>query len=397
VRRGRPSDVEALLHVHLAAFPDPRPVDVRRRLFLHNRLGGIEHLRVAEQAGAVVGHAFGFPIGAWFGGKLASGHAIASVGVAVDARGRGVATALVEAIHEDARREGGVFTLLYPFRQRFYGRLGYAATASYRVFALSPEAIPREWEQAPGALRRADGRDRREMERVYREAARLGTGFVERTTSMWERDLVEERCEWLVVERNGRLVGYVAFRLGQSEPHAYVRASVNELVATDTAARQSLFGGLRALSGQVREVTVALAADDPLDWAWVDADRDRPGTAEIEHALGVIATGPMLRLPDARAALLARGYASDGSVELSVDGEPPFLLQVKDGTAGISNDLGGDHARVHLTRAALASVAFGGMPLEHALGMGWARTLTPSTDQAALLLRVPPFFSLDAF
>ena len=397
VRRAERGDVDRLLEIHVAAFPDPRPIEVRRRVFLHNRLGGLEHLRVAHRGDELVGHAFSFPIGAWFGGREVHGRAIASVGVAVECRGQGVARALLDGIHAEALERGDAYTLLYPFRQGFYARLGYASTSRHRVLTVSPRAIPREWaDAAPGVVRRAAGHDRSEITRVYREAARVGTGFIERPDRSWEHDLLEERHHWLVLEQSGVLKGYLSLRLLQTEPHARVRADVREVVAADDSVRRRLFAALAALGDQVGDVTFAMADDDPLDWAFVDGDRDRGGTKEVEHAQGVTCTGPMIRLVSAKTALLARGYRNEGSVDLAIDHEPAFTLEVSAGVAHLAEQPSGRVLQV--SSQALASIAFGGLAVEDAARLGWlGASNADAVTEASRLFRSRAFFSLDGF
>jgi len=397
VRPARHADVERLLEIHVAAFPDPRPIEVRRRVFLHNRLGGMEHLRVAERAGDVVAHAFLFPVGAWFGGREVAASAIASVGVAVEARSSGVASAVMDALHDEARARGDVLTMLYPFRQGFYARKGYAPVARHRVTSLSPRSIPTGWRSAaPGVVRRAQGRDRAEIARIYRSVAQVSTGFVERPDRAWDADLLDERRQWLVLERDGVLDGYVSLTLSQAESHARVRAEVHELVALDQPARRRLFAAVGALADQVGDVVLALAEDDPLDWAFLDADRDRGGTESVEHAQGVVNTGPMLRLLGAASALLARGYAVDGAIDLAIDGEPPFALEVRDGVPKVSPP--GGRPMLGMSANVLASVAFGGLRLEDAARLGWLGSVEASALRvAAPLLRLPAFFTLELF
>jgi len=69
VRPALRADVDRLLEIHVAAFPDPRPIEVRRRVFLHNRLGKLDNLRVAQRGEELVGHAFSFPVTVWLGGR----------------------------------------------------------------------------------------------------------------------------------------------------------------------------------------------------------------------------------------------------------------------------------------------------------------------------------------
>ena len=397
VRPAEERDLERVLEIHLAAFPDPRSVEVRTRVFLHNRLADFTHLRVAERAGQVLAHAFSFPIVAWFGGRRAPGSAIASVGVAPEARGQGVASELFATLHEEAAVRGSVFTLLYPFRQAFYARLGYAPVSRYRVITASPRAIPAAWSDAtPGIIRCARGSDRAALERVYQDAARQRTGSLDRPERAWDHDLLDERRQWLVLDREGTVSGYATFHLRQSEPHARVRAEVWEVVAADHDSRRRLFSALSALGDQVGDLTVALAEDDPIDWAFVDGDRDRGGTEDVEHPLGVFCAGPMIRLLDPEAARRARGYETDGAISLGIDDRPPFTLHVSAGSSRTTPAPG--EASVRTSATALASIAFGGMHLEDAARLGWAHVDDVATLRAAdQMLRLPAFFSIDGF
>ena len=397
-----PADVDRLLEIHFAAFPDPRSVEVRRRVFLQNRLGDLSHLRVAVAETAarseIVGHAFSFPIGVWFGGRCVAGRAVASVGVAAHARSQGVAGALLAKIHAEARQQQARFTLLYPFKQGFYARMGYAPLARQRVLTVSPRAIPSAWRDAhPGRVRPAAGSDRPAIRTVYEAAARAGTGFIDRSERTWDHDLLEDRVQYWVLEHDDGVSGYAALALAQAEPHARVHATIHELVATSDASRRRLLASVAALGDQVSEVTLKLADDDPLDWALIDGDRDRGGTAHVEHAVGVVSTGPMLRLSDPAAALAARGYAHDGSVCLVVDGEP-LTLEIARRAGRVSQGRAANVPVVEMGADALAAVAFGGLGLADAARLGWlAATSAESIRAAATLLSLPPFFSLDAF
>jgi predicted acetyltransferase len=397
VRPARESDLDRVVEVHLATFPDARAIEVHRRIFLHNRLGGLAHLRVAAVDDEIVAHAFAFPVALWIGGKPVVGKAIASVGVALEARTRGVASALLGSVHEEARQAGDAFTILFPFGQGFYARLGYARVAPFRILTVSPLAIPEAWQAAaPGIVRAPRSGDLAEIVRVYRSAARRATGYLDRPHAAWQTDLVDHRRRWLVLEQGGRLAGYMCLQLSQPETEPRAQLFVDEVVAENDAARARLFGVIRTLRDQVGEVRVAVADDDPLGWALTDADRARTGVAAVEHHLGVVRSGPMIRLTDHAAALTRRGYYRDGEVAIAVDDAPPFTITVEGGTARLA--AAGAAPVVRMTSEALTAVAFGGLRLEDADRLGWVSCPDErSLLLAAEVLRVPPFFTLDVF
>src|SRR6476646_8672902 len=137
-------DLDRLIDIHMAAFPDARGVQERMRNFVENPLGTLDDLHLVELSGVVVGHAFLFPLGFSFGGARGSAGGVASVGVAPEARGLGVARKLVEHLHDLAHARGDAITLLYAFRQGFYDRVGYAPVTPTKLLSIAPQAIPKE-------------------------------------------------------------------------------------------------------------------------------------------------------------------------------------------------------------------------------------------------------------
>jgi predicted acetyltransferase len=364
VRPARDRDLDRVIAVHTSAFPDARGYEARVRNFKSNPFGGLEALRVVEDAGAIVGHACLYATEAWFGGRLVRCGAIASVGAAPEARRRGVAAALLEALHEESRARGDAITILHAFRQGFYAKHGYAPAAPYKQLRVSPRAVPREWK--PDGVRAMRAKDRAAIEAAYARAAERSTGFIARRPAHWEYRFLDERRVWLVVERERTIAGYVSWSLAQAEAHAETTMRVRDLVADDDDARRALLAAIGAQRDQVSEATIDTALDDPLDLALVDADQARFGTAELEHALGAIAAGPMVRLADRARALEARGVKSPKNQRSLADADD----------------------------RALAAVLFGGVAPGAAARLGWA---SAKVAKALAKLAIPPYFALDPF
>ncbi|HEX8791657.1 MAG TPA: GNAT family N-acetyltransferase, partial [Polyangiaceae bacterium] len=144
-RTPREADLDRLLEVHTSAFPDPRGREARVRNFTRNPLGRFEDLVLACDGDVIVGHAFLFPLEAWFGGARVRVAGIASIGVAPEARGRGVGSAMLEHLCRTAAARGDAVAVLYAFRQGFYVRAGFATASSYRRLRLHPSSIPSSW------------------------------------------------------------------------------------------------------------------------------------------------------------------------------------------------------------------------------------------------------------
>ena len=286
-RKASVRDLDRLVEIHLAAYPDPRNVEARERNFTHNPFGGLEHLVVAEDAGRIVAHAFLFPFEAYFGGTPVKVGGIASVGVAPEVRGRGVASALMDHLHVLSDRRGDAVTMLYAFRQGFYGRLGYATTSSRKRLACE-------------RVRGVRAGDDETLRRLHARAAERSSGWIARPKRFWEMLLARERRITLVCDRpkrkkkddgGPRAAGYVAFSLVQDELHAETLIEVEEIVAEDDESRRALFGALSAMRDQAAEIIVEIGESDPLERALVDVDGRRYGTDAVEHGLGEIVGG----------------------------------------------------------------------------------------------------------
>ncbi|HEX3342935.1 MAG TPA: GNAT family N-acetyltransferase [Polyangiaceae bacterium] len=391
-RPAREDDLERLLDLHASAFPDPRGRPSRARNFQHNPLGGFSDLHVLVEDDALLAHAFLFPLEAWFGGARVRAGGVATVGVAPEARGRGLGSQLVEHLHALSLARGDALTVLYPFRQAYYARLGYAPTSSYRRLRLHPAAIP--WRPSMRA-RPARGTDRDALVACLEAAAERRTGTLARTARAWEARLVDERRTWLVVEGEQGVEGYVVWTLEQGAPHAETVLQLRELAARTPAAERELWALVGAQRDQVAVVHADVAADDPIEPALVDADRARFGDGEVEHTLGEVASGPMVRVLDVARALEARGWRAEGRLVVEVDGTA-LEVTAKAGRATAAPSRA--EPDVRLDARALAAVAFGALPASRAARLGW---LT-ARDDAALaradaLLALPPYFSPDPF
>jgi predicted acetyltransferase len=393
-RTAREADLDRLLEVHTSAFPDPRGREERVRNFTRNKLGRFEDLWVACEGDAIVGHAFLFPLEAWFGGVRVRVAGIATIGVAPEARGRGVGSAMLTHLCRTAAERGDALAVLYAFRQGFYARAGFATASSYHRLRLHPASIP--WRPPPELrTRTAVGADRPSIEACWEHVAKRRTGSLVRGERVWEHRLENERRVWLVVEGAQGVEGYVAWSLVQSEPHAQTVLVIDEMAARSEAAERSLWAVVGAQRDQVSEVRVDVASDDPIDRALVDADEDRFGDGQVEHVLGEVAAGPMVNMLGVDAGLPARGWAAEGSLVLEVLGSR-HRLTVRDGRAAVEPSF--DEPDLKLNRRALSAIAYGALRAAAAARLG----MLEARDEKALaladaLFQLPPYFSPDPF
>jgi predicted acetyltransferase len=160
---------------------------------------------------------------------------------------------------------------------------------------------------------------------------------------------------------------YIAYETMQREPHAETRLLVHEMIARDDAARRVLWGFLGMQAGQVAELDVEISRNDPTPLALTDIDGAHHGEEDVEHAIGQVVAGPMIKILDRKGALAARGVR-----QKAIDG-----ITIDDRT--------------------LATVAFGGFSLRDAVSLDLARGKKSDVARADEALRIPPFFTIDRF
>lgn len=401
-RRATEEDLERVLAIHVVAFPDGRTATERRRNFTASRFGRRDDLWVVERRGDIVGQGFLFPLHSWFGGRAVPMGGIASVSVAPEARGQGVATALLQHLHVTSDMRGDALTMLYAFRQRFYARLGYGATSSRKRLVLAPSSIPAAWRSlARERVCRARGDDASAIADAYSRAAARSSGWLTRSEAFWERQLVCERRQFLVAHRprsEGKhsLAGYVSFEIEQDEAHAATSLRVEELAADDDVTRLALLGALAAMRDQVRTVELEVDDADRLELALLDSDAHRFGTDRVEHNLGAVVGGPMVRVEDVPRAFEARGYAADGTFDVIVEAEEgsrpspgeelAVSVRVADGRAEVSSARAAA-AALRTTKRTLASLLYGGLRPSDAVRLGLADA------DGRTLARIDPIFA----
>ena len=391
-RTATEADLERVIAIHGTAFPDPRPGVERRRNFTQNALGTIDDLWLAVRDGLIVGHAFRFRLEAWFGGKPVAMGAIASVGVAPEARGHGIASLLLGRLHEASLRDGAAISVLYPFKQGFYARHGYAPTAPSTRWTFAPEAVPGAWVKEGRAMNPHAPTASAPLEALYEKVALTHSGWLRRPRALWDAQWLDERVHVVVVGAPEPR-GYVAFSYAQAEPHARTRIEVRDLVAVDDAARRALVGVLGAQRDQVAAIELDLPSADPLALALLDPDRREHGDALVEHRLATVVGGPMIRVLDLDRALAQRGYVHNASISVKLGWRTARLTS----RAGSVVATESRDAEVVIAEAWVPSVLFGGIAPSALARLGYAEGEPRALAEADALFELPPFSVMDRF
>jgi predicted acetyltransferase len=283
---------------------------------------GHENLRVVVEDGAIRGGLGAYRFGQHWGGARIPLVGLAGVGVAPDARGRGVARTLLTETLREARAEGLPLAALYASSVSVYRSVGFEQAGTTLKLAAPIATLPR----GDHALECAPFDPATEIPRALYDARALGwNGHLDRSEAIWQR---------IAGPYQGVARGY---RFGPAEaPEGYVvythepvaglafAISIRDLVlATPAAARRcvALLSDLRSLATELR---------------WLGCASDPLISLLPEHTARVTeAHRWMLRVLDPARALAERGYQVDGEVALRVRdplfGDTTLALAVRDG------------------------------------------------------------------
>lgn len=312
-------------------------------------------LRVGDRVGASL---LTTPMGVFFGGRSVPMSGVVGVGVAPEARGRGLATRLMLESLREQRREGFALSGLFSAKQALYRRVGYEQCGHfvrYRI-PMREMAVRRDIDLSHPRLhvRALSDADMPRVRTLYREAAAAHDGMLDRGDYVWGRVAQlrgERRHAWGFERDDASLEAYVF--LAQRRKDADFR---QEIVIGDWQSRSA--AGWAAIMRFVREF--ASLADDvhftgsPTHPVCFLMDDQRFGTRSGEYW--------MLRVLDVPKALAGRGYAPSlaGEYHLRIDDDAlgaggDFVLSLHQGEARVEAGGQGD-VRMHIrTLACLLS------------------------------------------
>jgi predicted acetyltransferase len=397
-RPAREEDLDRLIEIHTCAYPDDRGYDRRRRYLTRHPLGDLADLRVLEDAGKVVAQGFLFSARTFIGGGQMDIGAITAIAVAPEARGRGIATALIGAMHGELFDRGASLSLLHPFSEGFYARLGYGSTAPSVVLRVAARSLAERFGGAADGFSVVGLDPSRvpEMQGLYDRQARNRAGCFARSEGRWHELFRDEQRHFLGVLAGDALSGYVAFHHDASGRQERTMLAVDELVSVGPGASLALLAALGAQKDQVDGVELTVSVDDPLLFGSLEAPGSRSGSRSAQ--LGRLLAGPMVRLVDVRRALLSRRYFADGEVTIRwTDDQDVGTVRLC--VSGGSPKLGDpEEPALEFRRHALGSVIAAGLRPSQAVALGLAKCDGRRTlEVAEALFAGPRFLCLEPF
>lgn len=291
-------------------------------------------------------------------------------GVASDpvSRGRGHIRELMRHVLADDRKNGQLFSVLYPFSHPFYRKFGYEICFDTYVKKFPMEAL-KEFRGRTGfqvrMLTPSDGTAA--LHPIYTAYAKQFNLAVVRDARIWQRfELSEpkkagEYC--YVLSRGGEDIAYAMFKFRVDEPPFIRTLCLTDYAIRDTKALYDLFSYLYRYSAQAKHMELMEAPNLPLSSLL-------PEPYNIETARDI---RPMARAVDVEKVLKAmRHPKADGAYSVYV--EDGFLPEntgcyrvnyTNGGGVTVSRD-GDDKADLRVSIGTFTQLALGFLDMEEA-------------------------------
>jgi predicted acetyltransferase len=319
---------------------------------------GSDNLRVWTEDGRVLAGLGVYPFGQLFGGRSVALGGIAGVGVAAEARGRGLArTAVVETL-EELRAHGTPLAGLFASTTTLYRRCGFEQAGARLTYRAPVASLP-PGDRTPACTRIPPDQHAR-LHPLYARRAATWSGHLDRNAAMWER-LVQPAgatCFIYLLGPSDAPEGYVVFTQRSNDALHFDVLLAEAVLLTRAAAQRML-----ALMFDLRSLAC--------DLVWTSCTSD-PLVGMLPEATAKVQTYErwMLRIVDVDGALLARGWPPiRASVDLDVadDALPANqgrrVLRVEDGVASVE---AGGRGEARLDVRGLAAL-YSGFASPHAL------------------------------
>ena len=268
-----------------------------------------DQVYVIEDNGEVRATATVLPLEVFMDGKPAPMGGIAAVNAHPAYRRRGYAGELMRATLRGMRERGMHLSMLAPFSHAFYRVYGWELATESIEYTLKATDLPTSFEQK--RVRAYAEEDLPQMMALLEQEASAHPCCVRRSEGRWREYLSREEHEVVVYEIEGRVEGYVIYRMSgwREDREPPRKLSIRELVATTVGARDALISFIAAQDPLVFEIKHSTPRGEPLH-----------PYLPSSYVKAEIVPEFMLRLVDVEGAL--------NLLDLSVD--EPFVLQVSD-------------------------------------------------------------------
>jgi predicted acetyltransferase len=360
-------------------------------------LAGVTRYGAFDASGRLVGKATDLHHDQWWQGRALAAADIGGVAVLPEARGHGVARAVLSTLLRNARARGAAVSALYPTVAAPYQSFGWERVGALRHLDIATAELARP-RPSPKLATRPGGRaDLAACADLYERIARTRCGLLTRRGDLFDLagdgDGLPDGIDGLtLVEDGDQLVGYASWQRGEGYRHSAL-LTVRDALAVTAEAATELVGVLASWHSVAQVLRVR-----PLQGEATALRLPLEAAAEHETSRW------MLRPVDVVRAVTDRGWPASarGAVEFVLADElapwnaGAWRLELADGAGQLTPATG--RPALHLSVRGFA-LLYAGAAGPHAVREAGLLRCEPGADPDALdlLAAGPPAQLLDYF
>jgi len=315
---------------------------------------GIENVRLIgtgrdAPAGLAILH-----MGQYFGGRRVSCAGISAVGVAPEARGRGLGKLLMTSMLVELAERRTAISCLYPATLTLYRGVGYEIAGGRYESRIPASALA--YGPSALAITPIESLSDEAMRVCQRSSAQRSDGAIERPAPLWARvgeHRGETRSGYAASDAQGVVHGYVWYARRSAGTTLVHDLVTSDLCVIDRDGALALAAFLHRHRSMVRDVV----------WYGGAHDAFRDALAEVGAATS-LASSWMIRMVDVERAFQERGFPRtlSGTLELEIEdtllerNHGRFVLRVENGTAQVER---GGSGRLFVPVTDLAAIFTG--------------------------------------
>lgn len=297
--------------------------------------------------GTMVSTLGNYPYHIYYDGHVVPMRGIGGVASLPESRTQGGIRAIFQRVFEDDRKNGVIFSTLYPFSHAYYRQFGYELCCEARNVHFPVAALEKYRKLAAATARMILPKDGDAPFRpIYERYASRYNYAVSRDDKAWERmlqgDTLKAEAYRYILSQEGQDVAYCMFTPGRTPEGSFI-LRMTDYAYLHREALYGLFGFLHRLSAQFKTVRLEMPSDFE-----ISALVGEPYDVELLES-----TRTMARIVDVAAALrLMRQPAGEGQYTLCVRDD--FLPE----NAGVYKvSYGGGETRVERLRDTPCDIA----------------------------------------
>lgn len=283
-------------------FGDPSPTAWE----VYVKLVGLENFRIIQQGGKIAGGLAILSVGQWYGSVVPTA-AIASVGIAPEYRGSGVAAQLMTNTLRELYTNGVPLSVLYAATQRLYRKVGYEQAGSFCRWEIAADSIQISDRTLPIQL--VNPANHEVFHKLYQQNAKVANGHLERNECLWQLAIEPPKDQVIyayLIGEEAQPEGYVIFV--QHQENNQSKIIIKDWVVLTEAAGRRLWTFLADHRSQIDKIQWRSSIVDPLSLLLPEQ------TAKIINS-----DRWMLRVVDVVKALEKRGYPPQVDAQLNLE------------------------------------------------------------------------------